>query len=157
MNSGDLQRIGHIKRYCDDVAKTIQRFGSDYDIFLNDTDYLNSISMSIMQIGELSIGLTDEFKRSTSEQIQWGLIRGMRNMYAHAYVKMDKLSIWETATNDIPGLMHFCERVIAQEHGKDLLPVEKPSILQQIAEGKKTAESSSPESPKKKKNIDPEH
>ena len=120
MNNSDLQRIKHIKHYCDDVAKTILRFGSDYDIFLNDTDYLNSISMSIMQIGELSIGLTDEFKRGTSKQIQWGLIRGMRNMYAHAYAKMDKLSIWETATNDIPGLLYFCEKVSAQERGKDL-------------------------------------
>jgi len=51
MNKSDSQRIKHMKRYCDDVAKTIQRFGSNYDIFLNDTDYLNSISMSIMQIG----------------------------------------------------------------------------------------------------------
>lgn len=118
-SNSDLQRIEHMKRYCDDVAKTIQRFGSNYDIFLNDTDYLNSISMSIMQIGELSIGLTDEFKRKTSEQIQWGLIRGIRNMYAHTYAKMDKLSIWETAINDIPGLLHFCEKVIAQERGGD--------------------------------------
>lgn len=63
--------------------------------------------------------MTDEFKRKTSEQIQWVLIRGIRNMYAHTYAKMDKLSIWETAINDIPGLLHFCEKVITQEHGGD--------------------------------------
>lgn len=94
MNSSDLQRIQHIKSYCEDVAKTIVRFGGDYEIFASDTDYFNSISMSIMQIGELSIGLTDEFKHATGEQVQWGAIRGMRNMYAHAYAKMDKIAIW---------------------------------------------------------------
>jgi uncharacterized protein with HEPN domain len=95
-----------------DIAQTIKRFGEDYQTFLADTDYLNSISMSIMQIGELVTGLSAEFKRTNSEQIQWGAIRGMRNMYAHAYAKMDKLSIWETATGDIPGLLKFCEKAL---------------------------------------------
>lgn len=93
MNSSDKQHLAHIKSYCEDVAKTIRRFGEEYETFLNDTDYLNSISMSIMQIGELSIGLSDEFKRTEGAQMPWGSIRGMRNMYAHAYAKMDKMSI----------------------------------------------------------------
>jgi 4-hydroxyphenylpyruvate dioxygenase-like putative hemolysin len=27
MNSSDLQRIQHIRTYCEDIAKTIKRFG----------------------------------------------------------------------------------------------------------------------------------
>ena len=114
MNNSDLLRIKHIKTYCEDIAKAIQRFGEDFEIFRNDTDYLNSVSMSIMQIGELSVGLSDDFKHASGEQMQLGAIRGMRNLYAHAYAKMDKASIWETVTMDIPGLLNFCERTIAR-------------------------------------------
>ena len=116
MNNSDLLRVKHIKTYCEDITKTIHRFGDDFEVFRNDTDYLNSVSMSIMQIGELSVGLSDEFKHATGERMQWGAIRGMRNLYAHAYVKMDKASIWETITMDIPGLLNFCEKTI--EHAQ---------------------------------------
>lgn len=75
--------------------------------------------MSIMQIGELSISLSDEFKDATREKMQWGLVRGMRNMFAHTYAKMDKTIIWDVATKDIPTLLRFCDSVI--ESSKTLL------------------------------------
>lgn len=55
MKDTDLQRIQHIKTYCEDIAETIARFGNDYNIFSFDRDYVNSVSMSMMQIGELSV------------------------------------------------------------------------------------------------------
>jgi len=112
MDNRDRQMILHIKTYCEDIARSIQRFGEDYETFSVDTDFFNSVSMSIMQIGELSLGLSDEFKDGTRDKMQWGMMRGMRNMYAHEYKKMDKLTIWETATKDIPHLLTFCEGVI---------------------------------------------
>ena len=115
MKDSDLQRIRHIASYCEDIAKTIQRFGNTQEIFFKDLDYRNSISMSIMQIGELSIGLSDDFKDSTKEQMQWGLIRGMRNMFAHTYAKMDNVIIWDVATKDIPGLLHFCKKILQSQ------------------------------------------
>jgi len=121
MDKGDLSRIKHIKRYCEDIADAVSRFGDSYEVFTNDIHYLNSVSMSIMQIGELSIGITDEFKEATRTQMQWGLMRGMRNRFAHTYNEMEKDDIWETATKDIPALLSFCERVIeksALESGK---------------------------------------
>jgi len=112
MDKRDLERIRHIKRYCEDIAATIQRFGNSYDVFIRDIDFCNSISMSIMQIGELSGGLSDEFKDATRVQMPWGLIKGMRNRFAHVYATMEKDDIWETATRDIPNLLSFCESVI---------------------------------------------
>ncbi len=56
MANPDIQRIQHIKKYCERVAKTIECYGHDYDIFLSDDDYFDSISMKIMQIGELAGG-----------------------------------------------------------------------------------------------------
>lgn len=111
MKDSDLQRIEHIKSYCEDISKTIVRFGDEIHVFENDIDFQNSISMSIMQIGELSIGLSDEFKDKTQDQVQWGPIRAMRNIFAHGYASMDIEVIWETATKDIPLLLKFCDTI----------------------------------------------
>lgn len=115
MDSGDLNRIRHIKRYCEDIAGTINRFGDSYDKFSQDIDYYNSISMSIMQIGELSGGLSDEFKDATRTQMPWGMMKGMRNHFAHGYATMEKTDIWETAIKDIPNLLLFCNDIIQKE------------------------------------------
>ena len=114
MKSSDLLRIQHIASYCEDISKTIERFGESEEAFWDDVGYRNSISMSIMQIGELSAGLTDDFKTATQAQMPWGLIRGMRNMFAHTYSKMDRTIIWEVATRDIPTLLLFCQKVIEE-------------------------------------------
>ena len=116
MDSRDVQRIKHIKQYCEDIAKTINRFGNSLDVFTDDWDYYNSVSMSIMQIGELSIGLSNEFKDATKERMPWGLIKGMRNHFAHGYAIMKKSDIWLTATEDIPNLLQFCNEIIKKEH-----------------------------------------
>jgi uncharacterized protein with HEPN domain len=98
--------------YCEDIATSIRRFGADYEIFAKDKDYFNSISMCLMQIGELSGGLSDEFRDATRSRIQWGPIRAMRNLFAHSYAIMSRPIIWETATKDIPELLHFCTTIV---------------------------------------------
>jgi uncharacterized protein with HEPN domain len=112
MNSSDVQRLQHIKTYCEDIAETITRFGQDYNAFIQDKDYFKSVSMSIMQIGELSGALSDEFKTKTYSKMQWGAIKGMRNLFAHAYASMNKEVIWESAVRDIPGLLEFCDKML---------------------------------------------
>ena len=57
MESSDFQRVKHIALYCEDIAETIKRFGDSQENFFNDKGYQKSIAISIMQIGELSIGL----------------------------------------------------------------------------------------------------
>jgi len=112
MDKGDLDRLKHMKRYCEDIGFTVNRFGNTFDVFSSDIDYYNSVSMSIMQIGELANGLSEGFRESTREQMPWGLIIGMRNHFAHGYATMDKSDIWETAEKDIPVLLEFCDRTI---------------------------------------------
>jgi uncharacterized protein with HEPN domain len=109
MKSSDYDRLDHIEKYCAEIEETITRFGADYDIFSADTDYRKSVSLSILEIGELSAGLSDEFKDSTRDSVQWGPIKAMRNLVAHSYRKMDVETVWETATKDIPKLREFCK------------------------------------------------
>lgn len=105
----DLQRIKHIRDYCVAVSQTIERYGNSFGIYSADADYQRSISFSILQIGELSGGLSEEFRKQTADRIQWGPMKAMRNLVAHNYGKMDQSIIWETASTDIPALLKFCE------------------------------------------------
>lgn len=137
MNSGDRQRLSHIRTYCQDIAGFIERFGKNYETFINDRAYFSAVSMCVLQIGELANGLSEEFREQTKAQMPWGMIRGMRNWLAHAYAEIDETVIWETSANDIPKLAVFCDEVIAREDKKAaLLSAEKPSILQQLSDAK---------------------
>ncbi len=54
MQLPDLQRIEHIKDYCLETKRTIERYGDSFEVFTLDTDFQKSVSFSILQIGELS-------------------------------------------------------------------------------------------------------
>jgi uncharacterized protein with HEPN domain len=71
--------------------------------------------MCIQQIGELIGNLTNSFKDSTRDQIQWGMARAMRNRFAHAYNYMNKQDIINTALINIPDLLRFCENIINED------------------------------------------
>ena len=112
----DLQRLEHIRDYCDEIQKTIERYGNSFEIFDDDADYQRSVSFCILQIGELSGRLSQEYRQATASRIQWGPIKGMRNLVAHSYGSMSRDIIWETAVSDIPVLRDFCNE---QLEGKE--------------------------------------
>ena len=108
MLSPDLQRLEHIRDYCDEIQKTIARYGQSFDVFDQDPDYQRSVSFCILQIGELGGRLSPAFREATADRIQWGPIKSMRNLVAHSYGSMSRDIIWETAVTDIPVLRAFC-------------------------------------------------
>lgn len=114
MQSPDLQRLSHIRDYCLEIQKTIARYGNDYAIFDKDADYQRSIAFCILQIGELGGNLSEDFRKATSQRVQWGPMKGMRNLVAHSYGSMSREIIWETATVDIPTLLQFCDELLLQ-------------------------------------------
>lgn len=107
--SPDMQRLCHIRDYCIEIAETIRRFGNDFAVYKADADYQRSICFSILQIGELSGGLSEDFRKGTSDRIQWGPMKAMRNLVAHNYGHVDHEIVWETVTHDMPMLLRFCE------------------------------------------------
>ena len=88
----DRQRLEHIRDYCIEIKKTIIRYGESFEAFDSDADYQRSVSFCILQIGELSGGLSVEFRKATADRIQWGPIKGMRNLVAHSYGSMSRIS-----------------------------------------------------------------
>jgi uncharacterized protein with HEPN domain len=70
--------------------------------------------MSIMQAGELTKTLSQEF-RDSNPSIPWREIREMRNLYAHHYGELSATKIWDTAKEDIPMLLDFCNAEIERD------------------------------------------
>ncbi len=112
MNSKDLQIITHICLHCSEALGFIDRFGKDYNLFVSDRAYFNAVAMSVLQIGELANSLSDEYRESTKNEIPWNMVRGMRNALAHGYGSIDADVLWQTAINDIPMLLSFCDSQI---------------------------------------------
>ena len=94
----DAQILAHILEYCNRIEKTLSRFGREFDVFLDDQDYMDSVSMNLLQIGELAGKFSDAYVQKTKPQMDWRAIKNMRNMFAHDYGSMDKDRIWQTAT-----------------------------------------------------------
>lgn len=107
MLSRDLQRILKIRDCCLGIQDTIARFGNSPDGFLLDSDYQQSIAFSILQIGELTGGLSEEYRSSTKEQIQWPHIKGVRNIIVHDYGKIQLDRVWDIATRIFPSSRLF--------------------------------------------------
>ena len=109
--------LERIIRYCEQINKTTERFGKEYETFYADLDYQNACAMCILQIGELASRLPEDF-RAKYDQISWTLIRGMRNMFAHEYENVSLVRMWETIETDIPILKVRCEEILHSLKGE---------------------------------------
>lgn len=76
---------------------------------------MDSVSMNLLQIGELAGKFSDAYVQETKPQMDWRAIKNMRNMFAHDYGSMDKDRIWQTATEDVPALKAYCERALTED------------------------------------------
>jgi uncharacterized protein with HEPN domain len=65
----------------------------------------------IIQIGELVSRLSDEFIESHA-QVPWHAIKGMRNLHAHDYERVDLEIVWNTLNEDIPDLLNKLDLII---------------------------------------------
>lgn len=115
MLSPDFQRLERIRDYCDEIQKTVARYGQSFETFDADADYQRSVAFCILQIGELAGGLSEEYRRKTASRIQWGPIKGMRNLVVHSYGNVDRNILWDTAVTDIPALKDFCKEQLSHE------------------------------------------
>ena len=108
----DAQILEHIIKYCHDIQLAIEHFGKNEKTFSNNPVYLNACSMPLLQIGELAKKLSDDFISSTPD-IPWRQIKGMRDFFAHDYHSMNKHVIWLTIINNVPSLQTECAKLLA--------------------------------------------
>jgi len=107
----DMNIVLHIRKYCDEVETAHKDFSYSKVKFMCSSTYRNAVTMPILQIGELSNHISDDFKKSYPH-IPWNEMRGLRNIMAHQYASVDFDIIWNTSTQDIPALKVFCDSVL---------------------------------------------
>ena len=114
----DYQILDKILRYCSDIEFTHNEYHHKEEVFFSNPTYRNAIALCLLQIGELVKNLSDEFIHA-NQSIPWNAIRGMRNVVAHHYGKIDVETLWETSLEDIQQLQFFCRNYIANWDSKD--------------------------------------
>ncbi len=108
----DVSIIQHIDAYCKRIEDTAEYFHHDYEMFLNNHIFRDAVSLCVLQIGELTGILTDDFKAYYSE-MPWRQIKALRNIVAHKYGTIDAELLWEIMNNDIPALKNYCEQIVS--------------------------------------------
>lgn len=109
----DENILHHIIQYCSQASETMDLFGKDYHVFENNNTYRNACCLCLLQIGELTYSLTDNFKTSHSG-VPWKQIRGFRNIVAHAYGTIEPAVVWDILANDLPVLESYCAMCIEE-------------------------------------------
>jgi len=104
--------LEHMLEDAADAAIFAKEAGS-LDAFSSNKLYRKAIIMSILNIGELTKNLPQEFKTANSK-MPWRKISGMRDIAAHGYHEMDDDIIWDVVTHSIPQLIEFLEMKLGE-------------------------------------------
>lgn len=108
----DVTILLHIKGYCKEVLDTLKIIKNNREEYDKSFIIRNSISMDLLQIGELVNGLSADYLEQTKNEINWNQIRGMRNRLAHNYLKINYDIVYDIATKDISVLDTFLSNEI---------------------------------------------
>ena len=106
--------VQKIVNYCDKVSAFMNRFGATFEAYGRDEAYQLACSACVIQIGELTTRLSDEFKNQHAD-IPWRQIKGLRNIHAHDYEAVELDTMWKTLAEDIPTLKSQLEKILAAE------------------------------------------
>ena len=112
----DVIIVKKILRYCEEIIKTHIAFNNNRDLFFNREEgfiYRNSITMPILQIGELAKNLSQNFI-TEHNAIPWKAIARMRDIFAHHYGSIDYEMTWNTSIDDISMLKTYLEIKLSQ-------------------------------------------
>ena len=111
LSARDASIIAQILNYCREIDDAVEFFGDDEKLFMENAVYRNAVSMPIQQIGELVKHLSDSVIQN-NPQIPWKQVKGMRDWFAHQYLKMDIAVIWTVAKEDMPALKELCQKMV---------------------------------------------
>ena len=114
----DRQRLIKIANYCNLISDATLNAGLDYNMILQklseDIIFQTSISMMLVQIGELTRHLSDELKAEYPE-IPWRTISGLRNRLVHDYEETNWSVISGVIEDDIKPLLDYCNKILQEE------------------------------------------
>lgn len=88
--------------------------GYTFESFCNDNKTSDATVFAISQIGELVKNISKE-TMSKYNNIEWNMIKGLRNRIVHDYEGISLKSIWYVINNDIIGLKECIQTILKKE------------------------------------------
>ena len=79
--------------------------------FLNNEILKRAVSMTVINIGELTKNISME-TRTEHSQIPWKAVAGMRDLAAHKYQTLRMEDIYHTAKEDFPQLKEMLNKIL---------------------------------------------
>jgi len=110
MFEDDSVRIKHVL----DAAREAIEFVKDRS--RQDLDNDRKLNLALVRlleiIGEAARGISQEFRRQ-HPNLPWKSIIGMRDRLIHGYFDVNLDVVWQTATEDLPGLVARMEDLVS--------------------------------------------
>jgi uncharacterized protein with HEPN domain len=96
-----------------EAARAIGAFveGSNLDGYRSDLKLRSAVERQFEILGEAARHVSTELREAHAE-IPWRAIVGQRNILAHDYGEIDDGRVWQTATEDLPRLIGYLERLL---------------------------------------------
>ena len=93
--------------------------GYTFEQFCEDEKTIDATVFNISQIGELVKNITKETMEQYSN-IEWNMIKGLRNRIVHDYEGISLKSIWYVLQNDAIELKDNLQKIIINEDNKNV-------------------------------------
>ena len=117
LSEADADLLASILDYINRVESHIDRFGDSYASYVGNIAFQDSTILCVIQIGEKSKRLSEEFKARYPE-IKWRELAGMRDKLVHNYAVFDPEIGWDAIKNHLPQLKGVCLQEL-DEHEAD--------------------------------------
>ena len=106
---GDIQRLQHILQ----AISSIQEFIADisYEDYQKDFKLRLAVVKLLEITGEAANHISEELK-SEYPDVEWQLLRGMRNVFVHEYFGIDYQIVWKSIQERLPLLKEKVQNII---------------------------------------------
>jgi len=115
----DLRTLRDISSFCEQAERLVARGQDTYE---GDEMLRLAAEALTHRVGEAVARVSGELQLRHPE-VPWRAIRGMRNLVAHEYGRMDHAAVWNTLDRDFPQLNRqiraIIKRLEAPETGRD--------------------------------------
>jgi uncharacterized protein with HEPN domain len=109
----NIDIVSSLSRCSDTIEKAITRFGDSIEVFISDIDYHTACSVYVMQLGDLVIQLTDDFKVIFSD-VEWDRFVEMKSTICLNFDPSQLGALWDVLKIQVPELHAFCLEIEAK-------------------------------------------
>ena len=110
MQNKEIKSLQKMIEYIEKSFKYVE--GYTYEEFIKDNKTVDATVFNISQIGELVKNVSNETKNKYTN-IEWNMIKGLRNRIIHDYEGINLKSIWYILKNDILELKAELKKILA--------------------------------------------